>query len=146
MRVSIKDWFPLVEEWPRGHYMRKFVCELRGNPTSAEKKFKCILGELASGNKFYFAFQCVVLGKWIADFFVPEIGLVIEVDGPVHSESFQRKRDEERALKFLRYGITSVRITNDEVFGNREILKEKLRMGWRDALHRNKLYYERVKF
>lgn len=34
------------------------------------------------------------------------------------------------------FDITMLRVTNTEVFGNRERLVAKLREGWREALHR----------
>jgi len=47
----------------------------------------------------------VPLRRWIADFFAPSIGLVIEVDGGIHA--FRRKADVRRdeGLRRLGYAV-----------------------------------------
>jgi very-short-patch-repair endonuclease len=52
--------------------------------------------------------QVVLGGRYIADFFAPSVGLVVEVDGGVHrsTRSADRRRDE----KLQRLGYRVVRI------------------------------------
>ena len=49
------------------------------------------------------------------DFFLPTLGLVLEVDGPEHYTPAGRRDDAERTEKMEKYhGWTVVRCTNDE--------------------------------
>jgi very-short-patch-repair endonuclease len=47
------------------------------------------------------------------DFYVPEVRLVIEVDGGVHDD--RRTEDAERTDALARFGATTLRLTNEEV-------------------------------
>ena len=59
-----------------------------------------------------------VLGKYIADFYSAEAKLVIELDGSQHYEDVHTKKDAERTAFLERYGLTIVRIPNNEVMRN----------------------------
>jgi len=56
-----------------------------------------------------------VLGKYIVDFYCAKAGLVIELDGSQHFEEERRKNDAERTAFLQGYGLTVVRIPNNEV-------------------------------
>ena len=59
-----------------------------------------------------------VLGQYIADFYSAEAKMVIELDGSQHYEDRNSKNDAERT-KFLEgYGLTVIRIPNNEVMHN----------------------------
>lgn len=58
--------------------------------------------------------QQVVAG-YIADFYCDAVGMIIEVDGPIHEG--QQDWDDERQKAIEQHGITVLRFTNDEVFG-----------------------------
>jgi very-short-patch-repair endonuclease len=77
-----------------------------------------------------------VSGRWVVDFFFPEIRLAIEVDGSVHGSMEQKCRDAEKERDCIRFDITLIRVSNSEVFGDRQKLLDKLRAGWRTALRR----------
>ncbi|MCY4584099.1 MAG: DUF559 domain-containing protein [Chloroflexi bacterium] len=110
----------------------------RKNPTRAEAEFRNILNQLNGGVlRGKFKREHAVSGKWIVDFFFPEIRLAVEIDGSVHLTDEQRKRDKLKDEDCARFDITVLRITNREVFGNRKALISKLRAGWRQALSRN---------
>jgi len=75
-----------------------------------------------------------VCGKhWIVDFFFPSVRLAIEVDGPYHRTPDQLLRDIVREVEIERFGVTIMRVTNEEVFGNRDELIAKLKEGWSAA-------------
>lgn len=76
-------------------------------------------------------------GKWIVDFFFPEIRLAIEVDGSVHLRRDQQKRDRRKDSDCAKFDVTVLRLRNREIFGSRERLIRKLRDGWRKALRRH---------
>ena len=59
-----------------------------------------------------------VLGKYIADFYSAEAKLVIELDGSQHYEADALQRDEDRTAFLERYGLTIIRIPNNEVSRN----------------------------
>jgi very-short-patch-repair endonuclease len=65
-------------------------------------------------NGFRFRRQHPV-NEFIVDFFCYEAMLVIEVDGSVHTDSYQMERDTERTRILNRLGIRVVRFTNAEV-------------------------------
>ena len=59
-----------------------------------------------------------VLGKYIADFYSAEAKLVIELDGSQHYEDRNIEKDTERATFLEGYGLTVIRIPNNEVSRN----------------------------
>jgi very-short-patch-repair endonuclease len=114
--------------------VRRFASEHRKRRISAEARMKTILTTVNGGAlKGRIKYQHVISGKWIVDFFVPEIRLAIEVDGDYHLQKSQAIADLQKEKDCARFDITLVRVHNNEVFGNREALLEKLRDGWRKA-------------
>lgn len=90
--------------------------ELRKEQTNAEKSLWKILRNRQLGNlKFY---RQKVLGYYIADFYCPELKLVIEVDGDVHALPEQIMHDTRRTHWLESEGFRVIRFTNQEVFGN----------------------------
>ncbi len=59
-----------------------------------------------------------VLGKYIADFYSAEAKLVIELDGSQHYEDWNVEKDAERTAFLEGYGLTVIRIPNNEVSKN----------------------------
>ena len=59
-----------------------------------------------------------VLGKYIADFYSAEAKLVIELDGSQHYEDRKADKDSERTAFLEKYGLTVIRISNNEVSRN----------------------------
>ncbi len=59
-----------------------------------------------------------VLGKYIADFYCAEAKLVIELDGSQHYEPEEIQKDAERTAFLEGYGLTVIRIPNNEVTRN----------------------------
>ena len=59
-----------------------------------------------------------VLGKYIADFYSAEAKLVIELDGSQHYEDGNLEKDAERTTFLKGYGLTVIRIPNNEVSRN----------------------------
>ena len=71
-----------------------------------------------------------VIGPFVVDFFCPEVGLVIEVDGESHvglgGADFSRTRWLESK------GHAVVRVTNDDVLGNLDEVLEHIHRILRD--------------
>lgn len=120
---------------PDAETLELIADERREHPTRAERALAAILGGLNEGAlDGRFRRECVCGGRWIVDFYFPEVRLGIEVDGGYHRSTVQRGWDlfKEGALESA--GVTLLRLTNEEVFGDRERLLGKLRQAWRAAL------------
>jgi len=59
-----------------------------------------------------------VLGKYIADFYCAQASLVIELDGSQHYEDGNIEKDKEWTTFLEGYGLTVIRIPNNEVSRN----------------------------
>lgn len=59
-----------------------------------------------------------VLGKYIVDFYCAKAKLVIELDGSQHFEEAGVRKDIERTSFLEAYGLTVIRIPNNEVNHN----------------------------
>ena len=59
-----------------------------------------------------------VLGRYIADFYSAQAKLVIELDGGGHYTEDAKQYDDERTAFLQTYGLTVIRIPNNEVNSN----------------------------
>ena len=59
-----------------------------------------------------------VLGKYIVDFYSAQARLVVELDGSQHYEEANKEKDAQRTAFLEDYGLTVVRVANNEVNGN----------------------------
>jgi len=90
------------------------AAELRRNMTKAEKllwqelKSKKILG-------LTFRRQHPV-NMFIADFYCHKARLVIEIDGSIHEVDGNKEKDQGREDEFEKFGITTIRFTNNEIY------------------------------
>ena len=110
--------------------------ERREQPTRAERELAAILSGLNEGaleRRFRREWVC---GEWILDFYFPEVRLGIEVDGGYHRSTLQQGRDLVKKSGLEGTGVTLLRLTNEEVFGDRARLVGKLREAWRAAARR----------
>jgi very-short-patch-repair endonuclease len=89
---------------------------LRSNMTDAERLlWSKIRRKQLKGFQFY---RQKVIGNYIADFYCPELKLVIEVDGGQHYSAEGRENDRMRDAYMSGAGITVVR------FSDRDVLKD----------------------
>ena len=58
------------------------------------------------------------IGRYIVDFYCAEAQIVVELDGSQHSYEQNKLADEERTRYLQEYGITVLRIANNQVFLN----------------------------
>ena len=75
-----------------------------------------------------------VLGKYIADFYSAEAKLVIELDGSQHYEDGNVEKDAERTAFLEGYGLTIIRIPNNEVSRNFRGICEYIDVAVRQSL------------
>ena len=95
----------------------------REHPTRAETALAAILCGLNDGAlDGRFRREWVCGGRWIVDFYFPEVRLAIEVDGGYHRSPTQRSWDLYKASELEAAGVTLLRVTNQEVSGDRERL------------------------
>ncbi|ANV87997.1 MULTISPECIES: endonuclease domain-containing protein [Cyanophyceae] len=96
---------------------------LRNNMTEPEKKLWQILRGKQMGVKFR---RQHGIGHYIADFYCPELKIVIEVDGDSHKSAEAQTYDAIRTDFMASLGITTLRFTNDEVIHNIEGVHQQL--------------------
>lgn len=66
------------------------------------------------------------VGKYVIDFYCPEIKLAIEADGDTHNSEEEIKYDKERQSEIENIGIRFLRFKNDEIFGNIDDVIKKI--------------------
>ncbi len=59
-----------------------------------------------------------ILGKYIVDFYCAQANLVVELDGSQHFEQKEIIRDNERTEYLKQFGVSIIRIPNNEVNEN----------------------------
>lgn len=55
---------------------------------------------------------------FVIDFYCPELKLALEIDGDVHELPEQKEYDKERQKYLEKFGISFIRITNEELLSN----------------------------
>jgi very-short-patch-repair endonuclease len=96
--------------------LQQHAAQMRREPTASER----VLWAALSGGKLGASFrrQVPLLGKYIADFFAPAVGVVVEVDGKYHGKRGQQDERRDRALR--RAGFRVVRVEAEAVLGDLE--------------------------
>ena len=88
--------------------------ELRNNMTKEERH---LWYDFLKSHPVRFQRQKII-GKYIVDFYCAEAKLIIELDGSQHFEDKGMKRDAERSEFLESYGLTLIRIPNNEINSN----------------------------
>jgi very-short-patch-repair endonuclease len=122
---------------PDPEMLERIAQEHREHPTRAERALEAFLSEV-NGHALEGRFERerVCGGRWLVDFYFPEVRLAIEVDGGYHRSTFQLGWDLFKAAELEAAGLTVLRLTNQEVLGDRERLLGSLRRAWGTALAR----------
>lgn len=98
----------------RGKFERYRRCELISKATSAEK----LVARELNGLGVHFVLQYPIrskLGKlFYADIYIPELKLILEVDGAYHETKEQKRKDGNRSSVIRSLGLHVYRITNSE--------------------------------
>lgn len=101
---------------------RKYAQDMRENMTPAEKVLWSHINRSQLGYRFIR--QGLVWG-FIPDFYCQKARLVIEVDGSVHDLKSEQDRIKDQALG--EYGITVMRLTNEEVLTRLPMVLDNIR-------------------
>jgi uroporphyrinogen-III synthase len=100
------------------------VRELRRSQTEAEKAAWYLLRDRKLGVKF--CRQCRI-ENWLVDFYCFEHRLAIELDGGIHSQPSQMRKDAAKEDYLRTLGIGLLRIPNGLVLGDPEEFVRKVR-------------------
>lgn len=79
-----------------------------------------------------------IIGKYIVDFYSAKMSLVIELDGSQHFEDKGMEYDAERSKYLEQYGLTVIRIPNNEINGNFDGVCEYIDNYIKQSLSRHK--------
>ncbi len=106
---------------------KSFRQELRNNATRSERLlWNCLKNSQLMGYKFR---RQHGVGKYVLDFYCPELKLAIEIDGPLHETESGRRHDFQRQQFVESLGIRFLRFTDDEVRLDVDGVVERIR-GW----------------
>ncbi len=101
---------------PYGRQLKQNARELRSHMTDAEQKLWYRLRrKQINGWQFY---RQKPIGQYIVDFYSPEVGLVVELDGSQHFEPEHQAADQKRDTYLAGLGLRVLR------FDNRQVLLE----------------------
>jgi very-short-patch-repair endonuclease len=103
--------------------LKEFARELRTETVSKAEKFlwKAVLSRKQTGERFL---RQRSIDKFIVDFFAPELGLIIEIDGSSHFVKGEYDFYRQRRLESL--GYVFLRFKEGEVIQNVALVKERI--------------------
>ena len=67
------------------------------------------------------------VGKYVIDFYCPEIKLAIEVDGVTHNSNEEINYDKYRQQEIENLGIKFLRFRNEEIFNDIDMIVLKIK-------------------
>lgn len=109
------------------HFNKKEMKErrrqLRREMTQCEKIVWAYLRKRQMKERFLRQFS---VDNYVLDFYCQRLKLAIEIDGGIHEEENQKKYDKKRQEHIETFGITFVRIKNEELLGNPNKAFEKI--------------------
>ncbi len=97
--------------------MQRLSCQ-----TSLEKEAAAVIDSVIK--KWDVFREVPALGKYIFDFFVPNLGLVIEADGPSHDSDEAIKADGLRDADCTKAGLRVVRLSHRDLANWNQILSD----------------------
>ena len=101
----------------------KIARRLRRDMTDAERKLWSLLRQRPEGLKFR---RQHPIGRYVADFACPEIGLIIELDGGQHNLPAHNLRDQNRTEWLESHGWHVLRFWNPQVFEAPDMLGDQI--------------------
>jgi very-short-patch-repair endonuclease len=104
--------------------------QLRREMTPAESRLWNRLRRNQLGG-LHFRRQQVIDG-FIADFYCHAVGLVVEVDGEIHTD--QADYDADRDRIFAQRGLRTLRVTNDEVLRTTDDVLQRIAAACRSSV------------
>ena len=118
-----------MKKFDHNHYnpkLKEHARELRTETVSKAEKviWKGLLSRKQTGERFL---RQRPIYHFIVDFFAPEIGLIIEIDGNSHfsKPDYDRYRED----KLVSLGYTLIRFKEGDVIWNMDVVSEQVRHG-----------------
>ena len=74
------------------------------------------------------------IDQYVLDFFCPEIKFAIELDGATHHDPEQKEYDSKRQKFLETFGIKFIRIPDEDLFGNPNMVFEKIEKAIKDLI------------
>lgn len=111
-RYYRKKEYKQVDLIERAIIADKRVRELRINITKSEERILILLKKL----KYSFVFQYPLFDEWfflIADFYLQEKRIMIEIDGFSHQNIISKRKESKRRKWLRKQGIEVLRIKNE---------------------------------
>ncbi|MBI4686156.1 MAG: DUF559 domain-containing protein [Nitrospirae bacterium] len=96
---------------------------LRSNMPLAEVLLWSKLKSKQVGYKFRRQYS---IGKFVIDFYCPQLKLAIEIDGESHYREMSSRRDRTRQTTIESFEISFLRFTNQEVYENIDGVLQKI--------------------
>ena len=118
--------------------VHRFAKQRLSQQTAAECEFEKILNSLGNGALHGKYIREWAFKNWILDFYIYEIRVGIEIDGEYHAMPVQRERDGRKTNDCEAAGITLLRFSNADVFGDRDALVSRLREAYKEGLLRSR--------
>ena len=116
-----------MKRFDHNHYnpkLKEYARELRTETVSKAEKviWKGLLSRKQTGERFL---RQRPIYHFIVDFFAPEIGLIIEIDGNSHfsKPDYDRYRED----KLVSLGYTLIRFKEGDVIWNMDVVSEQVR-------------------
>ena len=107
---------------PYNPELKKYARELRKNMTDAERLLWSRIRKKQVRDAPFLRQRPI--GKYIVDFYSPEMNLVVEVNGGQHFEKLGKAADEERDAFLQSRGLKILRFSNVDVLKNLDAVVE----------------------
>ena len=116
-----------MKRFDHNHYnpkLKEYARELRTETVSKAEKviWKGLLSRKQTGERFL---RQRPISNFIVDFFAPEIGRIIEIDGNSHFS--KPDYDSYREDKLVSLGYTLIRFKEGDVIWNMDVVSEQVR-------------------
>ena len=99
---------------------------LRGKLSSAEiSLWKQLKTKKLDDRKFRRQYS---FGRYVVDFYCPEVKLAIEVDGGYHKSANMKEYDPERQIFIESFGVKFLRFSNEDISQNLLAVLNKIRL------------------
>jgi len=127
--VQVKSYKELNESFVE--WINKRSIELIKGRTFAEIKFAQIMKD-QTNEIIEQAFFKIDEKSYFLDFFMPDRNIAFEINGGVHANKEQEKHDWDRDIDFKKIGITTIRLSNRDVY--RKDIKQRLNTYFKQAI------------
>ena len=130
-----KPTVPTRKIYPYHPKLKEYARQLRNDRTLSEKMlWKCLKGKQVKGFDFH---RQKPIENYILDFFCHELELGIELDGYTHQFEEVKRNDARKEKCMNKHGIHVLRFTDDEVFGNLDLVVKKIEL-WIEEFEKRK--------